>query len=90
MISKSIHDQWEKERIENIHDKQSVAERYGWQMVDPLIEMEIDRRNWELREGKRNDFFNSQHEKKANRFLKSLLSSSNSESRFGQLLRKTP
>ncbi|UCC17323.1 MAG: hypothetical protein JSU58_01915 [Dehalococcoidales bacterium] len=46
MIPKVIHSRWESERIENIHDKQSVAERYGWQMVDPLIEMEIDRRNW--------------------------------------------
>lgn len=90
MIPKSIHSCWEKERIENIHDKQAVAEKYGWQMVDPLIEMEIDRRNWELRAGKRKDFFNSEREKKANRFLKRLLSRSNPESEFVQLLKKTP
>jgi hypothetical protein len=90
MIPKGIQSRWESERIENIHDKQSVAERYGWQMVDPLIEMEIDRRNWELSVGKRREFFNSEREKEANRFLKRLMSRSNSESRFGQVLKKTP
>lgn len=90
MIPQSTHGRWEKERIENIHDKQAVAEKYGWQMVDPLIEMEIDRRNSELREGKRKDFFNSEREKKANRFLKRVSSRSSPESRFVQLLKKTP
>ena len=90
MIPKTIQTRWEKERIENIHNKQGVAEKYGWHMVDPLIEMEIDRRNWELREGKRKDFFNSEQEKKANRFLKKLSSRLNPESRFIQILKETP
>jgi hypothetical protein len=90
MIPKVIHGHWEKERIENIHDKLAVAERYGWNMVDPLIEMEIDRRKREIEEGKRRDFFNSEREKKANRFLKRLFSRNSPESRFVRLLKKTP
>lgn len=90
MIPESICSRWEKERIENIHDKQAIAEKYGWQMVDPLIEMEIDQRNRELMDGKRKSFFNSEHEKRVNRWLKTLLSRSDPESGVVQLLKKTP
>jgi hypothetical protein len=90
MISERIHSRWEKERVENIHDKQAIAEKYGWQRVDLVIEMEIDERKRELEAGRRRDFFNSEKEKKANRFLKKLLSRFNSEARIVQVLRRTP
>ena len=90
MVPEVIHSRWEEERIENIHNKQAVAEKYGWKMVDPLIEMEIAQRNRELKEGKRTDFFNSEREKKANRFLKRLFARISPESRFVQLLKRTP
>lgn len=90
MIPESIHRAWEEHRIENIHDKQAVADKYGWNLVDPLIELEIDRRNRELEVGEREDFFNSEGEKKANRFLKRLLARSDPDSRIVRALKKTP
>jgi hypothetical protein len=89
MIQESIRSHWEKERIENIHDSQTVAEKYGWRMVGPLIEMEIARRKRELQEGTRRSFFNSEREKRANRWLKKVVSSSDPESRIVRLLRET-
>ncbi len=90
MIPESIRSRWEEERIENIHDKQAIAEKYGWRMVDPLTELEIDQRNRELRERKREDFFNSERERRVNRWLKRVLFHSNPEARVVQLLKKTP
>jgi len=90
MIPESVCSRWEKERIENIHDKQAIAAKYGWKMVDRLTEMEIDQRNREIMEGERKDFFNSDQEKKVNRWLKKLLSRSAPESRVVRLLKKTP
>lgn len=90
MIPEGVRSRWEKERIENIHDSQTIAEKFGWRMVRPLIEMEIDRRNRELQEGSRKSFFNSEQEERANRWLKRVLSSSDPESRIVQLLKETP
>jgi len=81
---------WEEERIDNIHDKQAIAERFGWNLVDHFTEMEIDQRNREIMEGARKDFFNSHGEKEANRWLKALLSESDGESTIIRLLKKTP
>ncbi len=90
MIPESIRSRWEKERIGNIHDSQTIAEKYGWRMVSPLIEMEIARRKRELQEGTRRSFFNSEQEKRANRWLKRVLSSSDPESTVVRLLSETP
>jgi hypothetical protein len=90
MIPESVRSRWEEERIENIHDSQAIAERFGWRMVRPLIEMEIARRKRELQEGARERFFNSEHEKRANRWLKRVLSSSDPESAVVRLLSETP
>ncbi|MFX0197784.1 MAG: hypothetical protein ACFFCW_16815 [Candidatus Hodarchaeota archaeon] len=90
MIPESIRSRWEKERIENIHDKQAIAEKYGWRMVDCLVELEIAQRKRELLAGTRKSFFNSEQEKRANRWLKKVLSSSDPESRVVRLLRETP
>jgi hypothetical protein len=90
MIPESIHSRWQEERIENIHDSQTIAERFGWRMVPPLIEMEIAQRKRELQEGTRKSFFNSEQEKRANRWLKRMLSSSDPESRIVRLLSETP
>jgi hypothetical protein len=90
MIPESIRSRWERERIENIHDSQTIAEKYGWRMVGPLIEMEIAQRKRELQEGTRERFFNSEQEERANRWLKKVLSSSDPESRIVRLLRETP
>ena len=81
---------WEEERIDNIHDKQAIAERFGWRLVDHLIEMEIDLRNQEIMEGTRISFFNSYDEEEANRWLKALLSEADGESTIIRLLKKTP
>ena len=89
-IPEDILRRWEEERIDNIHDKRTIAERYGWRLVDHLTEMEIDRRNREITEGTRRDFFNSHGEKEANRWLKALLSEANGESSIIRLLKKTP
>jgi hypothetical protein len=90
MIPENIRSRWERERIENIHDSQTIAEKYGWRMVGPLIEMEIAQRKRELQEGTRKGFFNSEQEERANRWLKKVLSSSDPESRIVRLLRETP
>jgi len=89
-VPEDIYRRWEEERIDNIHDKQAIAERFGWRLVDHLIEMEIDRRNREINEGTRWIFFNSYDEKEANRWLKALLSEANGESTIIRLLKKTP
>ncbi|NIO05932.1 MAG: hypothetical protein GTO13_20120 [Proteobacteria bacterium] len=90
MIPKSIRSRWEEERVENIHDSQTIAEKFGWRMVRPLIELEIHQRKRELQEGTRKSFFNSEHEKRANRWLKRMLSSSDPESAAVRLLSETP
>jgi hypothetical protein len=90
MIPESVRSRWEEERVENIHDSQAIAEKFGWRMVRPLIEMEIDRRKRELQEGTRKSFFNSEQEKRANRWLKKVLSSSDPESTVVCLLSETP
>jgi hypothetical protein len=90
MIPESIRSRWEEERVENIHDSQTIADKFGWRMVRPLIEMEIDRRKRELQEGTRKSFFNSEQEKRANRWLKRVLSSSDPESAVVRLLSETP
>jgi len=90
MIPKSVRSRWEKERIENIHDSQAIADKFGWRMVRPLIEMEIARRKRELQEGSRKNFFNSEQEKRANRWLKKVLPSSDPESAIVRLLSETP
>jgi len=90
MIPESIRSRWQKERIENIHDSQAIAHKFGWRMVRPLIQMEIDQRKRELQEGIRKSFFNSEQEKRANRWLKRVLSSSDPESRVVRLLSETP
>lgn len=90
MIPQNIRSRWERERIENIHDSETIAEKYGWRMVGPLIEMEIAQRKRELQEGTRERFFNSEQEERANRWLKKVLSSSDPESRIVRLLRETP
>jgi len=90
ILPENIYSRWEQERIENIHDKEAIAEKYGWKMVDTLTEMEIDQRNRELLEGKRQSFFNSEQERRVNRWLKKLLSCADPEARVVQLLKKTP
>ncbi len=90
MIPESVNSRWEKERIENIHDSQAIADKFGWRMVRPLIEMEIAQRKRELQEGTRKSFFNSEQEKRVNRWLKKVLSSSDPESAVVRLLRETP
>jgi hypothetical protein len=89
-LPEDLYRRWEQERIDNIHDKQAIAERFGWKLVDHFTEMEIDRRNREIMEGTRSDFFNSNGEKEANRWLKALLSEANGESTIMRLLKKTP
>jgi hypothetical protein len=66
----SIRSRWEKQMIENIHDKEAIAEKYGWQMVNPLIEMEIAQRKRKLQEDKPRSFSNSEQKKRVNRWLK--------------------
>jgi hypothetical protein len=90
MIPESVLSRWEKERVGNIHDKQAIAENYGWRMVDAVIELEIAQRKRELHEGRRKSFFNSEQEKRANRWLKRILSSADPDSRVVRLLRETP
>ncbi len=90
ILPENLYSLWEKERIENIHDKEAIAEKYGWRMVESLTELEIDQRNRELRERKRQDFFNSEQERRVNHWLKRVLSHSNPEARVVQLLKKTP
>jgi hypothetical protein len=90
MIPESVRSRWEEERVENIHDSQAIAEKFGWRMVRPMIELEIDRRKRELQEGSRKSFFNSEQEKRANRWLKRVLSSSDPESAVVRLLSETP
>jgi hypothetical protein len=90
MIPESIRSRWEEERIENMHDSQTIADKFGWRMVRPLIEMEIAQRKRELQEGKRKNFFNSEQERRANRWLKRMLSSSDPESAVVRLLSETP
>jgi hypothetical protein len=90
MIPESVRSRWEKERIENIHDSQAIADKFGWRMVRPLIQMEIARRKRELQEGTRKSFFNSEQERRANRWLKKVLSSSDPESAAVRLLSETP
>jgi hypothetical protein len=90
MIPKSVRSRWEEERVENIHDSQTIADKFGWRMVRPLIEMEIARRKRELQRGSRKSFFNSEQEKRANRWLKRVLSSSDPESAVVRLLSETP
>jgi hypothetical protein len=89
-IPESVCGRWEEERIENIHDSQTIADKFGWRMVRPLIEMEIARRKRELQKGTRKSFFNSEQEKRANRWLKRVLSSSDPESAVVRLLSETP
>ncbi len=90
MIPKSIYARWRQERITNIHNKEAIAEKYGWKMVETVTEMEIDQRNREVLDGKRRSFFNSEEEKRANRWLKRLFSHSDSDSKIVRLLNKTP
>ena len=90
MIPERIRSRWEKERIENIHDSQTIADKFGWRMVRPLIEMEVARRKRVLQEGRRESFFNSEQEKRANRWLKKVISSSDPESAVVRLLSETP
>jgi hypothetical protein len=90
MIPESIRSCWEEERIENMHDSQTIADKFGWRMVRPLIEMEIAQRKRELQEGTRKSFFNSEQERRANRWLKRVLFSSDPESVVVRLLSETP
>lgn len=90
MIPDSVRNRWEKERIKNIHDSQAIGEKYGWKLVSVVVEMEIDKRKRELQEGKRESFFNSNEEKRMNRWLKKVLSRSDPGSQVVQLLSKTP
>jgi len=90
MIPESVRSRWEEERVENIHDSQAIAGKFGWRMVRPLVEIEINRRKRELQEGTRKSFFNSEQEKRANRWLKRVLSSSDPESPVVRLLSETP
>lgn len=90
MIPETVRSRWEEERIENIHDSEAIAEKYGWRMIGPLMELEIDRRQWELQEGVRENFFNSDQEKRMNRWLKKVVSHSDPESAIVRLLKKTP
>lgn len=90
MIPETVRSRWEKDRIENIHDSEAIAEKYGWRMVGLLMELEIDRRKRELQDGVRENFFNSDQEKIMNRWLKKIVSHSDPESGIVRLLKKTP
>ena len=89
-IPEDIHHRWKKERIQNIHDSEAIAQRYGWHVVEALIELEIRQRKQELQDGTRQSFFNSDQEERANRWLKKVLSHSNPTSPLVRLLKETP